>query len=119
MLHPCRRPISHTVIVLQVFYGYHHPANAAAAGRALLQSREVDFVPCSGPFLETFETFAAPGAAGLSFADGAVVTIARRNTPAYVATFDRVIATAAGVEAVPSLSDGGACRVSPGQTYGA
>ena len=79
---------------------------AAAAGRALLQSREVDFLPCSEVFLEAFETFSGPGSAGLSFTDAAVVTLARRNDPPYVATFDRGLAAAGGVVAVPPPGEG-------------
>lgn len=74
---------------------------AAEVGRALLQSREVDLVPCSDLFLETFETFADRGSDGLSFADAAIVTIARRNDPPYVATFDRRLAAVDGVVPVP------------------
>jgi predicted nucleic acid-binding protein len=77
------------------------PATAAAIGRTLLQTREVDFVPCSELFVDAFETFAAPTATGLSFTDAAIVTIARRNDPPYVATFDRCIAAVPGIVAIP------------------
>ena len=74
---------------------------AAAIGRALLQARELDFVACSGMFVDTFETFAGPGADALGFVDAAVVTVARCHDPAYVATFARAIAAAEGIVAMP------------------
>ena len=50
---------------------------AAAVATALLQAREIDFVPCSELFLDTLETFRSQGNAKLSFTDAAIITMAR------------------------------------------
>jgi hypothetical protein len=60
---------------------------AAAVATALLQAREIDFVPCSELFLDTLETFRSQGNAKLSFTDAAIITMARRGD-GFVATFD-------------------------------
>lgn len=54
----------------------------------LLAARESDFVPCSDIFLETLLTFRNQSDGRLSFTDAAIVTVARRNPPGLVATFD-------------------------------
>jgi predicted nucleic acid-binding protein len=87
-----------TVTVLMSRLGQ---ARAAAIGQSLVQSREMDFVPCSHLLLDAFETFASPTGARLSFTDAAIVTIARRNDPPYVATFDRGITSVPGIVTIP------------------
>jgi predicted nucleic acid-binding protein len=87
-----------TVTVLMSRLGQ---ARAAVIGQSLVQSREMDFVPCSELFLDAFETFATPTGARLSFTDAAIVTIARHNDPPYVATFDGGIAAVPGIVAIP------------------
>ena len=77
-----------------------HAAAADAASR-LLQSREVDFVPCSDFFLETLATFRGQKSGRLSFADAAIVTVARSHAPGYVATFDMDFQGVGGVTVVP------------------
>lgn len=62
---------------------------ATAVATALLQAGDLDFVPCSDLFLETVATFRDQPGERLSFADAAIVTVARRSTPGFVATFDR------------------------------
>lgn len=54
----------------------------------LLQAREVEFVPCSDLFLEALKVFRTQTTERLSFADAAIVTVARRQRPGFVATFD-------------------------------
>lgn len=64
------------------------PAIATAVGDQLLAARELTFVPSSDLFLPTVDTFRGLSARGLSFADAAIVTLARRHSPGYVAGFD-------------------------------
>lgn len=64
-------------------------ATAVRVGDQLLDARELDFLPCSEVFLPTLETFRLQPDRGLSFADAAIATVARRRPPGYVATFDR------------------------------
>jgi predicted nucleic acid-binding protein len=76
-------------------------ATAVRLTRTLLASREVDFLPCSDVFAESLETFAAQKRGALSFTDAAIVTVARTEPDAVVATFDRGLARAGGITAVP------------------
>lgn len=85
--------------VLQARCG--HAAAADAAAR-LLQAREVDFVPCSDFFLETLSTFRGQESGRLSFADAAIVTVARSHSPGHVATFDTDFQGVEGVTVVPA-----------------
>lgn len=75
---------------------------ASAVATTLLQAREVDFVFCSDLFFETLETFRSQGEGGLSFADAAIVTVARRHAPLYVASFDQDFRGVAGLSLVPA-----------------
>lgn len=61
---------------------------AVAVCETLLQAREVEFVPCSGIFLDAFSVFRVQQSRGLSFADAAIVAVARRRNAAFIATFD-------------------------------
>jgi len=73
---------------------------ANAAARALLAAGEVEFVPCSPFFHETLSVFHRQGEAGLSFADCAIVALARRHGPGHVATFDAGLRGVRGVSVV-------------------
>jgi predicted nucleic acid-binding protein len=73
---------------------------AAAVATALLQAREIDFVPCSELFLDTLETFRSQGNAKLSFTDAAIITMARRGD-GFVATFDSDFRGLSGISVVP------------------
>lgn len=75
---------------------------ARDVGKTLLQAREIEFVPCSDLFLESFETFSQQIRGELSFTDAAIVTVARRNKPGFVATFDGDFRDQAGVTVVPT-----------------
>jgi predicted nucleic acid-binding protein len=75
---------------------------ASSVTRALLESREVDFLPCSDSFLETLETFTGQTRGTLSFTDAAIVTVARKGQGTVVATFDLDLAREAGIAAVPA-----------------
>lgn len=74
---------------------------ATTVATTLLDAREVEFVPCSDFFAETWGTFQAQRDAGLSFADAAIVTVARRESPGYVASFDEGLRSVEGVTVVP------------------
>ncbi len=74
-------------------------ASTVAAG--LLDSREVDFVPCSDIFVETLDAFTRQRSGALSFTDSAIVAVARNQPGTLVATFDRNLAQVEGISAVP------------------
>lgn len=61
---------------------------AVRAGRDLLESKEFEFVPCSGLFAETVERFNAQRNTKLSFTDVAIATTALKRTDGLVLTFD-------------------------------
>jgi predicted nucleic acid-binding protein len=75
---------------------------ATRVTRTLLESREVDFVPCSDIFVESLETFARQQSGTLSFTDAAIVTVARRDGGRVIATVDRDLARVSGITAVPA-----------------
>lgn len=75
---------------------------ASTVATALLESREVDFVPCSDIFLESLELFTRQRSGTLSFTDSAIVAVARKQPAALVATFDRDIAAVEGISTVPA-----------------
>lgn len=75
---------------------------ATAVGAALLQSREVEFVPCSDIFLEAFSVFRRQATRELSFVDSAILAVARRNSPGIVATFDEDFRGQEGVKVIPA-----------------
>lgn len=63
-------------------------STALSVGRTLLNSEEVEFVPCSEYFVQAMDTFALEGHLGLSFTDAAIVAICRQRGAEHVATFD-------------------------------
>jgi predicted nucleic acid-binding protein len=75
-------------------------AVASEVAEVLLDAGDVEFVPCSGFFLETFATFQRERAA-LSFTDAAIVTVALRDPKGYVATFDKDFGSVRGVTVIP------------------
>lgn len=76
-------------------------AVASEVATRLLQAREVEFVPCSELFVEALQTFREQAAGRLSFTDAAIVTVARRQTPGFIATFDADFRGLEGVSVVP------------------
>ena len=74
---------------------------AARVGALLLDAAEVEFVPCSDLFLDSLDTFRTQREGRLSFADAAVVTVARRLDAAWIATFDRDFEGIDGITVVP------------------
>ena len=73
---------------------------AVSAGRSLLEAQELEFVPCSEVFLEVWDVFRSQTGA-LSFADAAIVAIARRRGVPEVATFDADFRAIEGIAVVP------------------
>lgn len=76
-------------------------AVASEVGTKLLQAREVEFVSCSELFAEALATFREQPAERLSFTDAAIVTVARRQTPGFVATFNADFRGIEGISVIP------------------
>lgn len=74
---------------------------AVGVGETLLNARELEFVPCSELFLETFDLFRRQSSGALSFADAAILAIARSRQATHVATFDADFEDMEGVVVVP------------------
>jgi predicted nucleic acid-binding protein len=62
---------------------------AVRVATLLLQAREVEFVSSSDMFLGVLDTFRGQRRTRLSFADAAIVTVARQRGARFIATFDR------------------------------
>lgn len=75
---------------------------AGEVGRILLEAEELELVPCSDFFLETSHTFLNQQGTSLSFADAAIVTVARKRSEGLVATFDREFTRVRGISVVPA-----------------
>ena len=75
---------------------------ATAVGDALLGAREVEFVPCSALFLDTYRTFRAQKRGALSFVDAAIVALARQRGISNVATFDSEFGKIDGIKVIPA-----------------
>jgi predicted nucleic acid-binding protein len=74
---------------------------ASAVAMALLQAKEIEFVPCSDLFIDALETFRNQKKTSLSFADAAIVSVARRHKGSRVATFDRDFRGLEGISLIP------------------
>lgn len=74
---------------------------ASAVATALLQAREIDFVPCSELFIDVLETFCGQRKTSLSFTDAAIVSLARRHKGSRVATFDKDFRGLEGILVIP------------------
>jgi predicted nucleic acid-binding protein len=78
-------------------------ATAIHAGDVLLGAREVEFVARSDLFEETLAVFRGQRpSAGLSFADAAIVAVARARGARHVASFDRGFTRVDGITLVPA-----------------
>jgi len=75
--------------------------SAVAVGRTLLAARELRFVPCSDLFLDAFDIFQKQARGELSFADAAIVAIARKHDAEHIATFDADFRNVPGLTVVP------------------
>ena len=74
-------------------------ATAVTVGDTLLAAREVELVPCSGLFADTFAVFRSQQL-GLSFADCSILVTASRHGAKTVATFDRAFLGVDGITVV-------------------
>jgi predicted nucleic acid-binding protein len=72
-------------------------AVATRVGRILLDAQELDFVPCSDIFLETAAIFSTQIGTRLSFADAAIVSVARSRAGGCILTFDEEFRKVSGV----------------------
>lgn len=72
---------------------------AIKVGSALLNAKEIQFVPCSHFFQDAWRHFQSQGkGAVLSFIDAALVAIAKQRGVRHIATFDK------GFQKVPELT---------------
>lgn len=74
---------------------------ATRVGDALLNARELQFIPCSELFLEAYKLFRAQPRATMSLTDAAIVAAARRFDAPNVATFDADFEGIEGLAIVP------------------
>jgi predicted nucleic acid-binding protein len=72
---------------------------ATRVGRLLLDADEIDFVPCSDLFSDTFDMFTHQGSTRLSFADAAIALVAQKRADGLVLTFDEELAKLPGIRA--------------------
>lgn len=63
-------------------------AAAIRVGHNLLEAEELEFVPCSDSFLETFDGFSRQNGTHLSFVDAALARAARNRADGQILTFD-------------------------------
>jgi len=75
---------------------------AGEVARVILGARDVEFVPCSPYFGRALDVFRTQRGTELSFADSAIVAIARDRGAAHVATFDDDFRAVRGLAVVPA-----------------
>lgn len=75
---------------------------AVRVATILLHAGDVEFVTSSDMFLDVMETFRGQRHGHWSFADAAIVTVARRRAARFVATFDRDFRQVEGLAVVPA-----------------
>ena len=75
---------------------------AVRVGQLLLEAQELEFVLCSDLFLDVVAAFSAQKNTVLSFADSAVVVIARTKADGKVLTFDAEFRKIPGLYPEPS-----------------
>ncbi len=88
--------------VVTVLMTRRGPRIASKVADVLLGAKELEFVPCSGLFLEAVEIFQGQTKTRLSFVDSTIVHVARDRADGQVATFDRELAGVRGITAVTS-----------------
>lgn len=76
---------------------------AARVCSLLLNADELDFVPCSDVFPDTFDLFTHQRRTRLSFADAAIAHVAQERAEGLVLTFDKELGKLPGIR-VPSGS---------------
>lgn len=88
-----------TVTVLAAKRGLEFASRTA---RNLVEGREAEFVFCSPYFADAVDVFRTQVRTKLSFADAAIVAIARHRAGGVVATFDRDFSKVDGILTIPS-----------------
>ncbi|HEV2445672.1 MAG TPA: hypothetical protein VGS58_07110 [Candidatus Sulfopaludibacter sp.] len=73
---------------------------AARVGRLLLDAEELDFIPCSDLFRESFELFAHQGDTCVSLADAAIAHDGRERTDGLILTFDKEFRKLRGIRSL-------------------
>ena len=73
-------------------------AVAARVGQILLAAAELEFVPCSDFFGQSFEVFRQQTATRLSLADAAIARVARERADGLVLTFDEEFRKLPGIQ---------------------
>ncbi|MGA3242076.1 MAG: type II toxin-antitoxin system VapC family toxin [Bryobacteraceae bacterium] len=76
-------------------------AVAVRVGRILLDAAELEFVPCSDLFLETMQNFSIQAGTRLSFADAAILGVARSRADGLILSFDDEFRKIAGLRMNP------------------
>ena len=71
---------------------------AIRVGNILLDAQELEFVPCSDLFPDTLRTFQEQAAGKLSFADSAIVHVARQQAGGLALTFDGELRKVPGIQ---------------------
>lgn len=89
------------VEVVTVLLARRGHAVAARVGRALLDAREIDFIPGSELFADALVVFYGQKSGNLSFTDAAIVAAAKARGWGHVATFDRDFRDIPGVTVLP------------------
>jgi predicted nucleic acid-binding protein len=79
-------------------------AKAVEVGEALLASTEIELVSSSEDFTSVWQTFRNQAKGKLSFADSALVSLARGRSATHVATFDRDLLKASGLADAASVA---------------
>ena len=77
-------------------------AVATRVGRILLDAAELEVVPCSDVFLETFQNFSSQAGTTLSFADAAILGVARSRADGLILSFDEEFRKISGLRINPS-----------------
>jgi predicted nucleic acid-binding protein len=74
---------------------------ARRVGRLLLESEELEFVPCSELFVQTVADFSRQTLTALGFADSAIALIARARAEGRILSFDAEFRKIAGLQVNP------------------
>jgi predicted nucleic acid-binding protein len=77
-------------------------AVAVRVGRILLDAAELEFVPCSDLFPDTFQNFSTQAGTRLSFADVAILNVARSRADGLILSFDEEFRKIASLRVNPS-----------------
>lgn len=74
---------------------------AQRVAKALLETRDIELLPCSEIFLETFTLFQQQQETKLSFVDMALIAAAHKYKTSNIATFDKGFRQISGLRVYP------------------